>query len=76
MMAALEKAISDIDSSFESFKNAELESWKESGWEIPPTEFLVKPSGSLSLPISYRLHQSSFTTGCPENGETADRTNG
>jgi len=55
----------------------ETESWKASGLQIPPPpEFLVKPSGSFQSPISHRANQPSFTTNIPENGETADQTNG
>jgi len=37
---------------------------------------LVRPSGSLESPLAHRLNQPSFTTGCLENSETADNTNG
>ena len=77
IIAAFKKTVFDIERGFEEFKCAELKAWKESGSEIlPPPEFLVKPSGLLSSPVSHRLNQPSFTTGYPENGETADRTNG
>ena len=77
MRAAIKKPISNINSAFEAFKSAEAQSWRKSGLSTPPPpEFLVKPSGSLCSPISHRLNQPSFTTNIPENGETADQTNG
>lgn len=77
MRAAIKKPISDINSAFEAFKSVEAQSWRESGLSTPPPpEFLVKPSGSLCSQISHRLNQPSFTTNIPENGETADQTNG
>jgi hypothetical protein len=77
MVTVLDKPIDDIDTAFENFRHEELESWKTSGLEaFLPLEFLVKPSGSLTSPISHRLNQPSFSTEFPENGETAYPTNG
>lgn len=71
----LHRPIRDLDESFLEFQTRESEIW-QSLFQEPPSPELVKPSGSLTSPLAYRLNQPSFTTECRENAETADPTNG
>jgi len=64
-----------MEEAFKAFEDAEITAWKHYGEETPPRQFLVRPSGSLTLPIAHRLNQPSFTTNIASNGETVDRTN-
>ncbi|KIM98509.1 hypothetical protein OIDMADRAFT_56866 [Oidiodendron maius Zn] len=66
--------ITDLVSSFERFRAEEPYAWGEDAGQ--DGKYLVKPSGSLQSPLAHRLNQPSWTTASPENGETADQTNG
>lgn len=64
-----------MEEAFKAFEDAEITAWKHYGEEMPPRQFLVRPSGSLTSPIAHRLNQPSFSTNIASNGEIADRTN-
>jgi hypothetical protein len=77
LLIAIKKPMCSIESAFNVFTVDEDRIWTRSGArEPPPSKFLVKPSGSLESPLSHRLNQPSFNSNFPENGETADSTNG
>ncbi|KAK1769649.1 hypothetical protein QBC33DRAFT_604725 [Phialemonium atrogriseum] len=46
------------------------------GQEDKLPAYLVRPSGSLDSLLAHRLNQPSFTASQPEDGETADPSNG
>ena len=67
----------DLDHAFDDFVADEAKAWIAAGHpHPPPPEYLVKVSGTFDSPLSHRLNQPSFTCSVPENGETADPTNG
>jgi hypothetical protein len=64
-----------MDTEYSKFKAREVASWGKYTKTLPPVEYLVKPSGALTSPISHRLNEPSLRVNIAENGETADLTN-
>jgi hypothetical protein len=56
---------------FIKFQRAESRLWNPSRRE----DELVPPSGDLNWPIAHHLHDPTFITRTPHNGETEDETN-
>lgn len=60
-----------LKNEFINFQKAESQLWN------PPRreDELVHPSGDLNWPISHHLHNPTFITRTPHNGDTEDETN-
>lgn len=58
-----------------SFRDEETKLWKE-GLPSRQPEHIVQPTGSWSAQIAHHLHNPSYTTLFPEDGEVGDLTNG
>ncbi len=61
----------DIEQEFASFRQTESNLWQPPR----PQSELVRPSGTLDWPIAHHLHNPSFTTMDPHDGETMDESN-
>lgn len=66
---------------FQTFSDKELQAWETSfkagtAQEIPPSRYLLRPSGSLKSEVIHHLNQPSYTSNFGYGRETADPSNG
>ncbi|KAL3474495.1 hypothetical protein BJX99DRAFT_260264 [Aspergillus californicus] len=64
----------DLDARFDQFVHQESEAWQNLSVVRPP-EFLVRPSGLMSVPIALHLLNPTFYVADPYSDETFDTTN-
>lgn len=64
----------DLNSRFEGFVREETDAWRRRGAERP-SQFLLRPSGSMTAPIAHHLLNPTFYAADPYTRETDDSSN-